>query len=359
VAVVRVSRNTAHIESGISLGCKQFNCFVRHETRRGDCQIRILKTVSLNKQYQQMPTILITGGTGTIGKQLTHLLLQKGYNVTILTRKVKAHQTPHVHFAEWDVEKGTIDIKAVQAADYIIHLTGAGIADKRWTASRKKEIVDSRVNSSKLLVKTLQENQHHIKAIISASAIGYYGEDTTESRQNGFRENDQPSNDFLGSTCQQWEASIQPIEKLGIRLVKLRTGIALSTKGGALLSFLKPLNLGLATILGSGDQMMSWIHIDDLCRMYLYAIENETMRGVFNACAAEVVGDKKFVLALAKETRANAYIPIHVPGFVLKLLLGEMSQEVLKSTTVNNASIRSTGFQFLYPSVQAALQNLR
>ncbi len=306
-----------------------------------------------------MATVLITGGTGTIGKQLTHLLLQKGYNLTILTRKIKAHQTPHVHFAEWDVEKGAIDIQAVQAADYIIHLSGAGIADKRWTDSRKKEIVDSRVKSSALLVKTLRENQHHIKAVISASAIGYYGKDSDASKQNGFREDDTPSNDFLGSTCQQWEASIQPIEKLGIRLVKLRTSIALSTKGGALLAFLRPLNLGLATILGSGDQMMSWIHIDDLCRMYLYALENESMGGVYNACAAEVVTNKKFVLTLAKETRANAYIPVHVPGFVLKLVLGEMSQEVLKSTTVNNAAIKSTGFQFLYPSLEVALQNLK
>ncbi|MEX6687789.1 TIGR01777 family oxidoreductase [Danxiaibacter flavus] len=306
-----------------------------------------------------MPTVLITGGTGTIGSQLTHLLLQKGYNVTILTRKVKTHQTPHVHFAEWDVTKGTIDIKAVQAADYIIHLAGAGIADKRWTGSRKREIVESRVKSSALLVKALQENQHNIKAVISASAIGYYGVDTTASKQNGFREDDPPSNDFLGSTCQQWEASIQPVEKLGVRLVKLRTGIALSTRGGALLAFLKPLNLGLATILGSGDQMMSWIHIDDLCRMYLYALENESLKGVYNASAAEVVTDKKFVLALAKETRANAYIPVHVPGFVLKLVLGEMSQEVLKSTTINNAAIKATGFQFLYPSLEAALQNLK
>lgn len=306
-----------------------------------------------------MPTVLITGGTGTIGKQLTHLLLQKGYNVTILTRKVKAHQTPHVHFAEWDVDKGTIDVKAVQAADYIIHLAGAGVADKRWTDSRKKEIVESRVKSSGLLVKTLQENQHNIKAVISASAIGYYGVDTTASKQNGFREDDPPGNDFLGSTCQQWEASIQPIERLGIRLVKLRTAIALSTKGGALLAFLKPLNLGLATILGSGDQMMSWIHIDDLCRMYLYALENESMRGVYNASAAEVVANKKFVLTLAKETRANAYIPVHVPSFVLKLVLGEMSQEVLKSTTINNAAIKATGFQFLYPSLEVALQNLK
>lgn len=304
-----------------------------------------------------MQTVLITGGTGLIGKALTQMLTQKGYNVIILSRSIKTSNYPSVSYAEWDIGKQTIDVNAVKQADYIVHLAGANIAEKRWTRRRKKEIVESRVKSGELLVKTLKENENGVKAVVSASAIGWYGPDSASSIKSGFRETDPAYDDFLGNTCAAWEQSMQTVESLGKRLVYLRTGIALSKEGGAFAEFKKPLKLGIAAILGSGNQMISWIHLEDLCRLYIYAIENN-INGIFNAVAPKPLSNKNFTTALAKRIRHRFFIPVYVPSFVLKLVLGEMSIEVLKSTTVNDDKIRNTGFKFLYPSVDAALNEL-
>lgn len=305
-----------------------------------------------------MLTVLITGGTGTIGKHLSQLLQSKGYKVIILTRKAGEHKSETFSYAEWDVEKGILDIKAVLQADYIIHLAGAGVADKKWTGERKQEIVDSRVKSSTLIIKALQENEHKVKAVISASAIGWYGPDNAESKTNGYSEKAEATDDFLGDTCRLWEESIQPVESMGIRLVKLRTGIVLSNEGGAYVEFKKPVKFGIAAILDGGDQVVSWIHVEDVCRMYWYALQNEAMRGVYNAVAPKPVTNKQLTLELAKQLRGKLFIPVHVPSFILKWMLGEMSIEVLKSTTVNAAKVKSTGFQFMYPTIEAAIQEL-
>ncbi|WP_153800631.1 TIGR01777 family oxidoreductase [Foetidibacter luteolus] len=305
-----------------------------------------------------MATVLVTGGTGLIGRHLSHLLLQKGYSIIILTRKKPGHATPNITYAEWDVSRGLIDKDAVMKSDYIIHLAGAGVADERWSAKRKQEIVDSRVKSSELLVKTLQENQHHVKATVSASGIGWYGGDNDASRVKGFTEEAEPDKDFLGETCRLWEQSIEPVQSSGIRLVKMRTGLVLSNDGGALAEFKKPLKFGIAGILGGGDQVMSWIHIDDICRMYLYALQNEQVSGAYNAVAPTPVTNKELTLQTARTMRGKRFIPIYVPSFVLKLILGEMSIEVLKSATVSDSKIRATGFRFLYPSLEAALNEL-
>lgn len=302
-----------------------------------------------------MSKICITGGTGLIGRRLTSLLSAQGHEILILSRSAKAG-TQGISFATWDPEQGTIDAAAVRDCDAIIHLAGAGVAEKRWTKKRKAEILNSRTQSSALLVQTLKENKGKVKAVISSSAIGWYGAD----RENGqpFTETDPPHSDFLGQTCLQWEQSIEPVEQSGIRLVKLRTGIVLSNEGGALKEFKKPLQFGLASVLGSGKQIISWIHIDDLCRMFLHALQNEKMHGSFNAAAPRPVSNKELTLNLAKKMRGNAFITAPVPSFVLKLILGEMSIEVLKSTTVSAEKIQQTGFQFLYPSIDAALNEL-
>jgi uncharacterized protein len=309
-----------------------------------------------------MSTVLITGGTGLIGSALSELLLQKGYEIIILTRgaseKKPAAVNKNISYAPWDVLKQKIDVDAIKKADYIIHLAGAGVADKRWTDTRKKEILNSRTQSSALIVKALKENTNKVKAVISASAIGWYGADRVVPNNKPFTETDPPDTSFLGETCRQWEESIEPVTQLDKRLVILRTGIVLSNKDGALTEFKKPLQFGLATILGSGKQVISWLHIDDLCRMYLLAIENESMQGVYNAVAPKPVTNKELTLQLAKAERGKLYTTVHVPAFVLKLIIGEMSIEVLKSATVSGDKIRLAGFTFLYPTIEAALNQL-
>ncbi len=276
-----------------------------------------------------MPTALITGGTGLIGKQLTNMLVKKGYEVIIMSREEKLGTQQHVSYAVWNVEQQTIDMDAVNKADYIIHLAGAGVAEKRWTEKRKEEIVGSRTKSSALIVKALGGGSNKVKAVIAASAIGWYGPDPSTHKE-GFEEMDAPYNDFLGETCKLWEESMEPLTKLSKRLVKLRTGIVLSKEGGALKEFMLPIKFGIAAILSGGKQMISWVHIDDLCRMYIDAMENENMQGCYNAVAPVPVSNKQLTFALAKKVRNKFFIPIHVPSFILKIVLGEMSIRSIK-----------------------------
>jgi hypothetical protein len=304
-----------------------------------------------------MQTILITGGTGMVGQSLTNFLLAKGYYVIVLTRQQKQSSRAHFSFAQWDLNKGWIDPSAIAAADYIIHLAGEGVADKRWTTARKKAILDSRVNSSALLVKTLKENPNKVKAIVAASAIGWYGPDNEKSKQSGFVETDPVDSSFLGDTCQQWEESMHPIQAMGIRLVTIRIGIVFNKMGGALAEFMKPAKLGAAAILGDGQQMVSWIHQQDLNRLMLFALETEQVEGVYNAVAPDPVNNAILTKAIAKRFHTWA-IPFHVPSFILKIMLGEMSVEVLKSAKVSASKILAAGFSFDYTSMDEALDDL-
>ena len=306
-----------------------------------------------------MQTVLISGGTGMVGRQLTKHLLKKGYQVIILTRKIPflKDANPNISYALWNVADQTIDSEAVQKASYLIHLAGAGVVDKKWTKVYKDEIANSRTQSSALIIKALSNHTHSIKTIISASAIGWYGEDPSPNAK-GFVEIDLAAKGFLGETCKKWEQSIEPVEKIGIRLVKLRIGIVLSNDGGALAEFKKPIQFGVAGILGTGNQMISWIHIDDLCRLFIEGIENEQLAGTYNAVAPLPVSNKELTIELAHQIKGKFYIPLHVPKFILKIMMGERSIEILKSTTVNCEKIKKTGFTFLYPSIEAALHQL-
>jgi uncharacterized protein (TIGR01777 family) len=319
-----------------------------------------------------MPTVLITGGTGLIGKNLTRHLTAQGYYVIIVSRKPqKVSDNEMITYAKWNVDQQELDVDAISRTDYIINLAGAGVMDKKWTTNYKQEILESRTKSSELLITALRENPNNVKAVISASAIGWYGEDAVtnppptpaakssiEKDTYKFVEIDNADKSFLGETCRLWEQSIEPITHLDKRLVKLRTGIALSNEGGAYAEFKKPLRFGIAGILGSGKQVISWIHMDDLCRMYIYAIENEKLSGSYNAVAPFPVDNKNLILKMANLIRGQFYIPAHLPKFLLKIILGEKSVEILKSTTVSCEKIKAAGFTFLYPSIDAALKEL-
>jgi uncharacterized protein len=308
-----------------------------------------------SKIVYSMATVLITGGTGLVGRQLTDLLLQKGYEVIVMSRKAPtAKPGVALRYAQWNVAAQTIDVAAVQQADYIVHLAGAGVMDKRWTAAWQREIVESRTLSSRLLADTLRQHPHRVKAVISASAIGWYGPDATPPVP--FTEEMPHHTDFLGDTCYQWEQNIQPVEELGIRLVKLRIGIVLSKGGGALEEFEKPLRFRIAGILGSGRQIVSWIRGEDLCDMIGFALENEGLRGVYNAVAPHPVSNRVLTLALARARCGRFFLALPVPAFVLKLMLGGGSIEVLKSVTVSSQRIQQAGFTFRCSTIEEAVR---
>lgn len=316
-----------------------------------------------------MRTVLITGGTGMIGTALSRLLLEEGYNVIILSRNPQETARRHeialerkifrssgrLYYSRWDIRNMSIDAAALREADYVVHLAGAGVADKPWTEARKKEILESRTQSSALLLKCLRNNPNKVKAVISASAIGWYGPDNGKP----FTEDAPYARDFLGETCRAWEESIQPVaDELGKRLVKLRLGIVLSREGGAMKEFMKPLLVGVASVLGDGNQMTSWVHIDDICKGFLYAIEHEQMEGVFNLCAPMPVDNRALITSIAKHRNGKFYLPIRIPAGVLRKLMGEMSVEVLKSATVSSEKIQRAGFHFSYPEIDQAVGNL-
>jgi uncharacterized protein (TIGR01777 family) len=307
-----------------------------------------------------METVLLSGGTGMIGKRLTEALIERGYHIIILTRQVHNKQktkNDKLSYAEWDIEKRAIDKSAIANADYVIHLAGANFADKRWNEKVKKEILNSRVDSAKLIIESLKAIPNNVKTVISASGISWYGTDH-KSGAKTFAETDPPAHDFMAEVCKQWEAAIEPASFLGKRLIKFRIGPVLSTDGGAYAEFKNPVRFGLAGIIGSGKQVISWIHIDDLVRAILFAMENEKMEGVYNAVAPNPSSNKELVIKIAEKNRGRAFIAVHAPSFALKIIFGEMITEILKSTTVSSAKLQQAGFIFQYPDLESAILQL-
>ncbi|MDB5263925.1 MAG: epimerase, partial [Adhaeribacter sp.] len=235
--------------------------------------------------------ILITGGTGLIGSRLSEMLIDQGYEVAHLSRQTN----PHAHYKtfKWDLEQGSIDDSVLGYADYIIHLAGANVADGKWTSQRKKEILDSRLKATNLLWQCLNKTPHHVKAFISASAIGIYGDtgDRLVTEESNY------GNDFLASVTKLWETAAWRIHELNIRTCIFRIGVVLSDKGGALPQMARPVKLLAGAPLGSGRQYLSWVHIDDLCHLFIQAIEDTRYQGVFNAVAPNPVTNKEFTQA--------------------------------------------------------------
>jgi uncharacterized protein (TIGR01777 family) len=303
-----------------------------------------------------MDTVIITGGTGLIGSALSRFLVSRGFQVIILSRNPRSYRSnsPGISFAAWNIEEQSANEEAFQKANYVIHLAGAGVADKPWTEKRKKEIVESRTRSGALLIKALSRIPNNVISVVSSSAIGWY----RENQSAPAIETDPPDEGFLGETCKQWESSVQPVTDLGKRLVILRTGIVLAKEGGAFPEFAKPIRYGFATILGNGKQIISWIHIEDLCRIFMEAMVNGSWSGIYNAVAPNPVNNRTFTLELAKKMKGSFFIPIPVPNFILNLKLGERSEEVLKSSNISANKLKLQGFQFIYPTIDAAFREL-
>jgi uncharacterized protein (TIGR01777 family) len=295
--------------------------------------------------------ILISGGSGLIGTALTKLLISRGHEVSHLSRS-KSSESGIPTFV-WNLAKGEIDDAAFKGVEAIIHLAGAGIADGRWTEERKKIIIDSRVDSANLLYRKAQELRPPLKVFVSASGISYYGMDTTEKI---YVETDPPSDDFIGTCCVLWEEAADQFSDLA-RVAKLRTGIVLSANGGALEKIAQPVKLGFGAPLGSGDQWVPYIHIDDLCEMYLAAIEKENYQGVYNAVSGDHVTNTELTKATAKALKKPLWLP-NVPSFVLKAGFGEMSRLILDGSRASAEKVKNAGFEFKYKTLRESLDSI-
>ena len=294
-----------------------------------------------------MQKILIIGGSGLVGHRITDLLEKNGYQVAWLSR---SNQSGRKSFL-WNVEKQEIDPQAMEWADAVIHLAGAGVAEKRWTPARKKLILDSRTQSTQLLYAAIEKSTDRPNTFISASAVGYYGFNTGTTLVD---ENSPAGSDFLAQVVIAWENEAKKIEQLHLRTVLLRIGIVLDAEGGALGEMLKP---PVAAPLGSGDQWMSWIHIEDLARMFVFALEKTTLQGVYNAVGPNPATNQQLTQEAAS-AKGKTYLGIGVPGFALKLVLGEMAAMVLGGNRVSCQKIQKAGFQFEFSELKKALSDL-
>ncbi len=302
-----------------------------------------------------MITVGITGGTGFIGKHLCKLLKDSGNEVVIFTRSpMKQHDVPHVHYAYWDPYSDKFDLVHLKKVDAMIHLAGAGIADKRWTDKRKEEIVHSRVHTTRFLVEKLREYGENCKTLISTSATGYYGPD--REGHAFFKESDPAYSDFLGQTCMKWEAEAHKAEDF-LRTVIFRFGIVMGKEDGMFPQLAKPAAMGVLPMLGGGKQTISWIHADDLCGMIIKAIEDTAIKGTYNAVTAHPVTQKRLMETIAK-VRGGIKIPVPVPAAVLKVMLGEMSIEVLKSCTVSADKTLQAGFTQEYDTPEKMVRQI-
>lgn len=294
--------------------------------------------------------ILITGAGGLIARELAKKL-ENEYSVRFLTRKKKNSSE-----FEWNIKEKTIDDTAFEGVSHIIHLAGANISEKRWTDERKKELISSRVDSANLIVKTLQEKKIKLKSFISASGINYYGTKTTDTI---FTENDGPGNDFLSEVVVLWERAADQFkdQNLAERVVKIRTAVVLSEKDGALKKMLPTIKMGIGSALGSGKQYMPWIHIDDICSIYEFALKNPDVDGAFNAVSPQHTTNENLTKKIAEVLKKPLFMP-NVPGFVLKLIFGELADALLEGSRASAEKIQKAGFQFKFPDLKNALENL-
>lgn len=294
--------------------------------------------------------VLITGGTGLVGQRLTKLLTADGYKVAHVSRSKKDGP---IETFQWNVAEGYMDEDALTGVDFVVHLAGSGVAEGRWTTKRKQEILDSRVNSSELLFEKLQSTNHPLKGFVAASAVGYYGMDSGDKLCD---EETVRGHDFLSDVVVKWEETTSKIRSLEIPTTQLRIGIVLDRKGGAIEKIETPIRFGLGAPLGSGKQWMSWIHVDDLCGMIKFAMEN-SLNGIYNAVAPNPVTNRALNAAVAKQMGRPNFMP-NVPSFVLQMVFGEMATMILGGNKVSAQKIVDSGFTFSHSEIESALRNL-
>jgi uncharacterized protein len=298
-----------------------------------------------------MKKILIAGGTGLIGTHLSRLLKNRDYEVTHLSRR--ANPTAEFPTFAWQPETGSFDPKAFEKVDAIINLAGAGIADKLWSKKRKREIIDSRTSTNALIAKYLRSEKHSIQTYISASAIGFYDNRGDEMMD----ETSAVGTGFLAESTDAWEKAIAEVAATNVRTVALRIGVVLSPEGGALQKMLIPFMFRLGVYFGNGRQWTSWIHRVDLCNIFLWALENPTIQGTFNAVAPGPLSNFDFTKAIST-AKGGGYLLLPAPAFALRLGMGEMADVVLGSTRVSSQKIENQGFRFRFPEALGALKDL-
>lgn len=299
-----------------------------------------------------MGTILITGGSGLIGTAITEVLIKNNYIVRHLGRSKKGRSD--IEEFIWNPEKKEIDENALLNVDFIIHLAGTNVGKGTWSEERKKQIIESRVQSTELLIETLKKMNHKPQKVICASAIGFYG---IRPKTTNYTEEDEPGNDFMAEVCIKWENAIKKINTLQIPFQIFRIGVVLSNKGGALPMMAKPVSLFAGAPLGNGNQIISWIHVYDLCKMFQWSIENKEITGIYNAVSPNPVNNIKFTKLLGDVLKKPVW-SVHIPSFILKTLLGEQSEIVLQGVGVSSEKIEKKGFKFEYPELKEALKNL-
>ena len=294
--------------------------------------------------------ILITGASGLVGKRLTALLGDQGHEVVHLGRSRREGTTRSF---TWDIEKGEIETGVFDGVDGIVHLAGAGVAESRWTKKRKQEILESRTKSTLLLCQELEKVEHQIQSVVAASAVGYYGWDTGDEV---CYEGSNHGTGFLADVVIDWEKETSGFRDLGIKTTQLRIGIVLDKNGGALEKMVGPIKMGIGSPLGPGDQWMSWIHIDDLCRMIIHSLENH-LDGAYNAVGPNPLTNKALTKAIAKALDKPLFMP-NVPAFVLRIVLGEMASMVIGGNRASADKIKETGFEFQFPQLDEALKDI-
>ncbi|WP_127846633.1 TIGR01777 family oxidoreductase [Psychroflexus aestuariivivens] len=297
--------------------------------------------------------ILITGATGLVGQNIVKHCHKSDIAVNYLTTsKDKIEKNQDYQGFYWNPEKDEIDTNCLKNVSAIINLAGASVA-KPWTKSYKKEILNSRIDSLKVLKRSLSENNHHVEHLISASAVGLYEDSLTKLHEE---DNYEKGDNFLAEVVEKWENAADEFEDLGLEVSKIRIGVVLSEKDGALEKMKSPIEKYIGAPLGSGKQWQSWIHIDDLSELFLHILELR-MEGVFNAVAPNPINNEELTEAIAKELNKPLILP-NVPKFVLKLMLGEMAVIVLGSQLVSSKKIQSSGFDFKFSQIQPALKDL-
>lgn len=300
-----------------------------------------------------MANYIIAGGTGFVGTHLSKLLLDEHHSVFILSTKevLPISDDENLRYIHWDPSKRFID-SAFQLDDcHIINLAGAGVVEKRWTNARKIEILESRTHSLQTLFQAVEKKQLKATHLVSASAIGFYGE-----AARLFTEKDPSDDSFLSATCRKWEEAAWQFAQLNLPVAIARIGIVLGHEGGAFKELIKTLPFGIAGIPSDGKQIYSWIHVDDVCRV-LYFLSMNHKEGIFNAVAPYPCSVNTIFDEITKRHK-SFLLKMHVPQFVLDIMLGEMAEEVLKSAFVSSKKIEDEGFDFLYPDIQHCVAKL-